>query len=54
MTPKAVSRKEEDLRDDRPKVEPPPVKKSDKPRKDDPPAAPAKPREEDHDDLRNY
>ncbi len=54
MTPKAVSRKEEDLRDDRPKVEPPPVKKSDKPRKDDPPAAPTKPKEEDHDDLRNY
>lgn len=54
MKPKAETRKEEDLRDDRPKVEPPPVKKGDKPKKDDLPAAPPKPKEEDHDDLRNY
>ncbi|MBE2252059.1 MAG: hypothetical protein IAE78_21165 [Myxococcus sp.] len=54
MTPKAETRKEEDLRDDRPKAEPAPVKKGDKPKKDDLPAPPPKPKEEDHDDLRNY
>lgn len=54
MKPKAETRKEEDLRDDRPKVEPAPVKKGDKPKKDDLPAPPPKPKEEDHDDLRNY
>lgn len=55
MTPKAESKKpvEEDLRDDRPRASEPPAKKTEK-KKDDLPPAPAKPKEEDHDDLRNY
>lgn len=55
MTPKAESKKpvEEDLRDDRPRATEPPPKKTEK-KKDDLPPAPVKPKEEDHDDLRNY
>ncbi len=55
MTPKAESKKpvEEDLRDDRPRTTEPPPKKTEK-KKDDLPPAPVKPKEEDHDDLRNY
>lgn len=55
MTPKSESKKpaEEDLRDDRPRASEPPPKKTEK-KKDDLPPAPAKPKEEDHDDLRNY
>jgi hypothetical protein len=62
-SPKPEPRKklDEDVRDDGARKaepvarreEPPPPKKADK-KKDDLPPAPAKPKEEDHDDLRNY
>lgn len=63
MTPKPDTRRklDEDMRDDGARKaepvarreEPPPPKKVDK-KKDDLPPAPSKPKEEDHDDLRNY
>lgn len=58
MTPKAERRRDDDLRDDRPapREEPPPSSSSSKKKRsdDDLPPPKAKPKEEDHDDLRNY
>jgi hypothetical protein len=58
-TPKPAIGEEEQPRVDRSKAEPPPAKKDDQPKKneklkDELPPLPPKPKEEDHDDLRNY